>query len=259
MDAWVYSEEAAMKLTCYRGSDTAAAIVPGRPERDWMDSAPERQPYRCLPLTIANTTGWEMQSPIGFSAHWDGRLTPDAVKVRFDEPSSSRFVETYFGNGVITFHHGWHFKTEPGWDLWIGGPPNTIKHGIAPLTGIIETYWLPQPFTMNWRFTAPGTVRFEKDESFALIMPVPHSAIDDVEPVIEHLQDNPEDMAATKSWLESRRDWIRRKEEGGPDAPTDQWQRHYFQGVNADGTPGPSDHIAKRRVKPLRPASDGKP
>jgi hypothetical protein len=42
---------------------------------------------------------------------------------------------------------------------------NSPKDGIAPLTGVIETDWLPYPFTMNWQMTRPGSVRFDKDEA----------------------------------------------------------------------------------------------
>ena len=33
---------------------------------------------------------------------------------------------------------------------------------LQPLAGVVETDWLPFPFTMNWLFTQPGRVRFEK-------------------------------------------------------------------------------------------------
>jgi len=31
--------------------------------------------------------------------------------------------------------------------------------------GVIETDWLPDPFTMNWQMTRPGTVRFREGAS----------------------------------------------------------------------------------------------
>ena len=37
---------------------------------------------------------------------------------------------------------------------------------MQPLVGLIETDWLPFPFTMNWVFTRPGRVRLEKGEPF---------------------------------------------------------------------------------------------
>jgi len=33
-------------------------IIPAPVERDWMDNADRRFPYRCLPLNIANQNGW---------------------------------------------------------------------------------------------------------------------------------------------------------------------------------------------------------
>jgi len=30
---------------------------------------------------------------------------------------------------------------------------------------VIETDWLPDPFTMNWQMTRPGTVRFREGAS----------------------------------------------------------------------------------------------
>ncbi len=48
--------------------------------------------------------------------------------------------------------------------MWVGGPPNHIKDGIQPLTGLVETDWLPFPFTMNWMFTRKGSVRWERGQ-----------------------------------------------------------------------------------------------
>ena len=70
---------------------------------------------------------------------------------------------------MLTFHPGYLFRTPPGWSMWAMGPPNHIKDGIQPLAGLVETDWLPFPFTMNWIFTRPGTVRFEKGEPFCFI------------------------------------------------------------------------------------------
>ena len=53
--------------------------------------------------------------------------------------------------------------------MWAMGPPNHIKDGIQPLVGLVETDWLPFPFTMNWIFTRPGRVRFAKGEPFCFI------------------------------------------------------------------------------------------
>ncbi|HHK73997.1 MAG TPA: hypothetical protein ENJ57_02390, partial [Rhizobiales bacterium] len=44
-------------MQCYRMWEGAQEIRPGSPHRDWMDSFPDKHPYRCLPMAIANNTG----------------------------------------------------------------------------------------------------------------------------------------------------------------------------------------------------------
>ena len=61
-----------MELECYPMTATPPDLIPGRQSRNWMDAFVSRHPYRCLPLTMANTTGWEILCPFGFSAEWNG-------------------------------------------------------------------------------------------------------------------------------------------------------------------------------------------
>src|SRR5262245_47267053 len=201
-----------MKLTCYKLGSLAVEIEPGRPDRDWMDEYSKRGPYRCLPLVIANTSGWELLCPFSFTATWNGGPGVEDISIQhpFDvSPSrASKFVASHFARGVLTMMPGYLFRTEPGWDLWAGGPANHIKHGIQALTGVVETSWLPFPFTMNWRFTAPGTISFEKDEPFCMIMPVRHDDIDAVDPIVRSIKDDPELEAQGVAWRNSRKDFL---------------------------------------------------
>jgi uncharacterized protein DUF6065 len=77
-----------MKLECFPLVSRPPRMVPGRPDRAWMDQFNDRHVYRCLPLTVANCTGWELLSPFGFTAEWNGgdlvrdiTFTPPAFKV----------------------------------------------------------------------------------------------------------------------------------------------------------------------------------
>lgn len=243
-----------MKLTCYPLQTHPPELRPGRPERDWMDEFSERHAYRCLPLTIANCTGWEIVTPAPFRARWNGG--PELKDVTFESEGGvhKHFVTSMFARGVVSFGPGYLFRTEPGWDMWVGGPPNHIKHGIQPLTGIVETSWLPQPFTMNWHFTAPGEVAFEAGEPFCMIMPVPHAAIDECKPEIKALKDDPALEAETKAWMEGRTEFIARVRVGDPDAVGQVWQRNYFAGKTLRGEVAAGDHIHKRRLAAPRAA-----
>jgi hypothetical protein len=250
----------AMKLMCYPVRDTPTQMVPGKPERDWMDEAPNRAPYRCLPLVVANTSGWELLVPSPIKATWNGgpRQSDLVIESPFTLPPNTHrpFANSHFGVGVLTFYPGYLFRTPPGWDLWVSGPPNTLKHGVQALSGVVETSWSAHPFTMNWRFTAPGTISFAAGEPFCFIMPIPHTAVDECEPVIKQLADDPELEQQTKTALQSREAYIQGMREG-VETSADGWQRNYFKGQHATGERGTQDHIHRRRLKPPRPAGAG--
>ena len=77
-----------MELECYPMTPTPPDLVPGRQSRNWMDAFASRHPYRCLPLTMANTSGWEILCPVGFTAEWNGG--PDQADITFKaEPAIS--------------------------------------------------------------------------------------------------------------------------------------------------------------------------
>jgi hypothetical protein len=160
-----------MELECYPVTERPPELVPGRPQRDWMDHFTARHPYRCLPLSMANSSGWELLCPTAFTAEWNGGPMQGDITLRPDSPNPDfhKLATSHFSHGVLTFHAGYLFRTPPGWSMMVMGAPNHIKDGIQPLSGVVETDWLPFPFTMNWMFTRPGKVRFEKGEPFCFI------------------------------------------------------------------------------------------
>ena len=237
------------QLTCYPLLPGAPALVPGRPDRNWMDLTSERYAYRCIPLSIANASGWEISLPFAFEAVWFGGETMDAIQFRSRDERVRQHVTSHFGHGVITFHTGWLFRTSPGWAVWTRGAPNTVKDGIVALDGLVETDWLPFPFTMNWRFTRPGVVRFEAGEPFCFITLAPHGLLDAVEPRIASLDDDPALKQAYESWSASRSDFGKRLSARDPAAVTEKWQRTYVQGRGGIEGGAPVYHLSKRRLK----------
>lgn len=242
-----------MKLECYKIYDVAPEIVPGRSNRDWMDAFPDRQPYRCLPLSMANSTGWEILCPIDLKITWNGG--PGKSDIRFETKSDPRaiasFADSHFQRGIVTFHTGHLFKTEPGWGLWTMGAPNYFKDGIAPLSGLVETDWLPFPFTMNWQMTRPGSVVFKQGEPFCFIMPMQHKLLEDIEPERKLLASNPELENDFNNWATSRQTFNDKLIAGDPESRKAGWQRHYMRGETTTGDAA-QVHQTKRRLKPPR-------
>ncbi|MGZ3402621.1 MAG: DUF6065 family protein [Phenylobacterium sp.] len=240
-----------MQLECFPTRSDPPRMIPGRPDRAWMDAFGGRAPYRCLPLTMANTTGWELLCPYGFSAEWTGGPSTTELAIIPDAPTEDlgQFVSSHFAFGTLTFHTGYLFRTPPGWATLVTGAPNQIKHGIRALDGLVETDWLPFPFTMNWLFTGPGRVRFEKDEPFCFINVVPHNAVDRIEPVIRELESEPELHDQYRVWSRSRAEFNRKLVDGDPATLKESWQRFYFKGAPPElGGPAPATHINKRRL-----------
>ena len=130
-----------MELECYPTVSrdvTPPEIVPGRQPRAWMDNFLARHPYRCLPLNMANTSGWEILCPVSFTAEWNGGLMQEDIKLTPDRPHPHfhHYVSSHFCHGVVTFHAGYLFRTPPGWSMMVMGTPNHVKDGIQSLAGV---------------------------------------------------------------------------------------------------------------------------
>lgn len=249
----------AMKLICFPLSRNAPPIRPAPSKRDWMDATPQSYAYRCLPLTIANSHGWEILNPAAFTASWNGRDDKTEMTVTYDPdaPVADDAVVkgmSHFGSGVLTFELPMMFKTPPGWNIMVQGPINRPKDGIAPLTGVIETDWSPYTFTMNWLFTRPDhAVRFEQDEPIAHIFPVRRSTLEKVEPEIRPIIEDVDRKAMNDLWRDSRGDFIEALDERAEWAVDEKWQKAYYRGMRPDGRPGAKDHQIKLHVKDFEP------
>ena len=178
-----------------------------------MDATDQRYAYRCLPLSIANAMGWELLSPARVVAEWNGGNGLPDITVTIDDGrwTATRLAGSHFGHGVLTFQAGYLFRTDPGVAVWARGAPNWPKDGIAPLEGIIETDWLTFTFTMNWQFTRPGRIVFEKDEPFCFLTLIEYRALEKVEPEIVRMEEEPALQKDFTAWRDARLDFrIRR-------------------------------------------------
>jgi hypothetical protein len=215
-----------------------------------MDATPEAFACRCLPLNIANAHGWQLLSPCGFEAEWNGGSAVDDVVIRLDPGASqARAPVALFGQGVLTFHVEGLFRTPPGYNLWVGGSPNEAKDGIAALGGMIETDWSPFSFTMNWRFTRPDhVIRFEENEPFCFFFPIRRGALLEFAPRIEPIEGEPELRERFEAWSASRDGFQAEVASHPPECPAARWQKTYYRGVDVSGAVGTADHQTRLRL-----------
>ena len=136
-----------MRLICYPTLEAPPIVRPAPPKRDWMTQTPARFAYRCLPLVIANSHGWELLVDQAFAATWSGGSAASEMEISFLAESRSSLPASHFGEGVLTFQVGYLFETEERHNLWITGPINSPKDGIIPLSGS----WRPTGFPTRSR------------------------------------------------------------------------------------------------------------
>jgi hypothetical protein len=237
-----------MKLICYLKDRQPFDIRSAPMQRDWMENSIDRFAYRCLPLNIGNSHGWEVCCEETFEATWNGGKDIKDITVEAGKPGIS-----HFGSGVLTFHVPCVFRTEPGWNLMVMGPPNSPKRGIQALTGIIETDWAPYSFTMNWIFTEPNfPVKFLKGEPICFFFPIPRGAVDNVQPSFRDMKSDPVLEQQYTEWLKSRHNFIQDLNNPNSEAYKDKWQRRYFQGQQMEGQAAIPDHQTRIRPKPFK-------
>lgn len=237
-----------MKLVFYPTGNGGAKLRPAPPTRQWMDETHEAFAYRCLPLNIANAHGWELLSLSSFSARWDGGSATSAIDVRCAADPDMRPI-SIFGHGVLTFSLHGMFRTEPGWNLFVGGSPNQPKDGIYPLSGVIETDWAPYTFTMNWRFTrADHWVSFDEGEPFCFVFPVQRGLLETVQPEIREMSSDAALKADFSKWSAERTDFNDRLMVKDSSEARMRWQKRYYRGLTMQDEPGIPDHQAKLRL-----------
>lgn len=239
--------------------------IPGRPEleivpaarwREWMNSAADRWPNRCLPLLMANESAWWLLNPFGFTAVWDGGDAQSSLEITLDASvGRDSLIGSVFGYGIVTWVIPYLFRTDPGWNLLARGPANQPKDALSPLEGLVETDWATASFTMNWKLTRPGTpVRFEAGEPFCAIVPQRRHELEAFSPREASLSEASDLESAFRQWERSRDQQLLRQfvsQFGTVDGfDSRSWQTDYFKGQTVDGEPAP-DHQTKRGLCPF--------
>lgn len=223
-----------------------------------MDATPNQHAYRCLPLAHANQHGWVIRCAQTVIVRWSGGpLQSDLHLTPFGDPAGGPTALSAFGSGIVTFEIPCLFKTPPGVNLWAMGPPNRIKDGAQPLSGIVETDWLEEhSFTMNWKLTRPGVeVVFQKDEPFCFLTPIPRGFVESFQPRQAAMSDAPAVAAAHDAGTARRQAFqaaLGVRQQGQTLQPGEHqgqaWQRRYYRGIDADEQPV-SAHQTRLRLR----------
>jgi hypothetical protein len=228
-------------------------IVPAASARVWMDQTNQRFAYRCLPLLMANQYGWFIMNTHHIRCVWNGGPADRDLAVidRGGPQGTPCPAISHFGHGVVTFNLNYIFRTTAGYNLWARGPANYPKDGICALEGIVETDWAVATFTMNWKMTAINrAVDFAPGEPICQISPIKRSEVEQFNPIVRDITDQPALASAFEAWSASRTNFNQQLQVPESDAAHAQWQREYFQGYGPGEIKAPQ-HQTKLSIKPF--------
>jgi hypothetical protein len=216
-------------------------------------------PTRCLPMLIANQSGWELRNQCAFSATWMGQeIGPDVVITPDSRDNPELLPLSHFGHGVLTWNLPLLFRTPPGYNLLVRGPANYPKDGVCALEGIVETDWASASFSMSWKLTRKlMPVRFEVGEPICLIVPQRRGELEEFTPELRRIESDKE--------LQRKHEFFRRSRSAAKQAEQVvrvtageqvEWQGDYTQGRHTDGETGTPDHQTRRHLRSFGPPAE---
>lgn len=240
-----------MKVKAYRLEERPFIIKPGERKRQWMDETPGRYAYRCLPLSVANSTGWDLYCDSPFVISWNGGSDQSDISINY-AGEEENFITSTFGAGIVTFHTGWLFRTDPEWDMLVTGPINDGISWANPLSGIVETWWNDFTFTMNWKLHTPGSYFWNVKTPICRLLPIPHEY--EITTEVCDIESDVEQKKLYDQWAAEREQTIQefnQVTEYGIDgervkvnSPKTEWEGNYYKGVRKNG-----ERISKHTIK----------
>ena len=248
------SNTPALPLLAFTTRDDAPQMAPAPISRTWMSEITERRtgwPSRCLPMLIANQSGWELRNPCAFTATWLGQQGVDVMVAPDKRDAGQLLPVSHFGNGILTWHLPILFRTPPGYNLLVRGPANYPKDAVCALEGIVETDWASSSFSMNWKFTRKMMpVRFEVDEPICMIVPQRRSDLEEFAPELRRIESDEELRRKHEYFLRSRNSTDHSEQEARVAAGEQpEWEADYTRGRHSDGEPGTPDHQTRRHLR----------
>jgi hypothetical protein len=246
--------QAEPEIVAYTAWGYSVRLVPAWAKRDWMDATDQGFAYHCLPMTLANQSGWFVLAAHGAIADWNGGPAPRDLKVEIlGRPELVQAV-SQVGSGILTWTIPYVFRTPPEWNLLCRGPANYVKDGVAPLEGLVETDWSMASFSMNWKLTRPGRVEFTAGEPVAMLVPQRRGELETFTARTAELTSDAALAEGYSLWIRSRHEFWEAQRRGDYEACKLKYQKHYFKGTTNTGVFF-EGHQKKRTLAPFPPFS----
>lgn len=142
-----------------------------RVKRDWMDKTWEYHAYKCLPVTITNSIGYEISAPEDIVFIWDGvdDTLPDHITILEGE----KYCSTSRGNATLSFITNIIFETDQNVSMLHMPVPNYFREDFQVFSTIISTSWYRQMMPSVIKLMkANKEIVIKAGEPLATIIPV---------------------------------------------------------------------------------------
>ena len=201
-----------LEINLYKLSDRILPVVSSKKQRKWMND--NVHSYRCVPLAIANTFGWDILLPKDLDIEWNGGNDYTDVKVY----ENKDLYSGHFGSGTFTIQVAYTWQTTDDHQVMLIPYPNPDQHDIISLTAIIETDRLMYPWFVTCKITRPGRYKFKAGTPIARVIPI---RIDDIVTCSINLSDNePEEFKEYRMWQTEERNNMK---------PEERWKKFYHK------------------------------
>jgi hypothetical protein len=220
-------------LTLTKTHQNTTTIKQSRVKRDWMDNTHNKHAYQCMPMTLANVYGWEVQIEEDVVVQWDNEQSAPRI-LQGEYTSTGRRQAVSSITGMISLNVGWAINTDEGYSTWFTGSPNYFHDGAIPLTATLPTSWWPDETQMNWKLTKIGEpITFKAGDPFCFFTVYDNRVVENVDIKVKNLWED-------KELLQSRMNYSDLKIKNMKDKPWE-WTKGIKTGIDADGKQiGPS-------------------
>jgi hypothetical protein len=165
-------------LTAYKTNPNPFILEPMSVKRDWMENTPEKHAYHCFPVTMANTIGWTLSSPVDIVFTWNGitDTSPETVNIL----SGKEYGYTGRGQSTISFITGLIFKSEKNISLLTINCPNYFYEDFEVMSSLISTSFYPNELPLAIKSkVANKEITIKAGQPIATIIPISLTSLKD--------------------------------------------------------------------------------
>lgn len=172
-------------ITAYLNKN-AVNIKQTRIKREWMDNTFSGHAYRCFPISLANSIGYELSLPEDITFIWDGidDTSPDHIKIL----KGTKYCNTSRANATLSFKTGIIFKTNKNISMMHMPVPNLFNYDYQTYTSIISTSFYDIEFPSAIKVITPNKeITIKANSPFATIIPISLTEMSNTELILESL------------------------------------------------------------------------